>query len=138
MCNSPTDGMDRQTEMCLYSLPSVLATFQWCLECSFVYTHHCSRQRGGLGGAWQMCDILLLATARGCCDLSSQHVLQGEELVCTLLLKDYPQYSIAGWIYLSPHALVTAICLADSSAVPVPTVTMTGLWIRGHDFITCL
>lgn len=30
VCNSPADRMDRQTEICLYSLPSVLETFHWC------------------------------------------------------------------------------------------------------------
>lgn len=117
VCNSPADGMDRQTKMYLYSLPSVLAKFHWCksawgaLLCSPISVP-------GRVVAWEV--------PGRCVDVDPParwFVLPAraasEEPVCTLLLKDYPQCSTAGWIYLSSHALVTAICLADSFAVSI-------------------
>lgn len=68
--------MDRQTKTCLYSLPSVLATFHWCrsawgaLLCSPISVP-------GRVVAWEMPGR---CAASPCCDLSSQHVLQVRSL----------------------------------------------------------
>lgn len=138
--NSPADGMDRQTKMHLYSLPSVLVAFHWCksawsaLLCSpisvpgWVVACRCTAD------VWHP----PVRCSRGLLWFVLPARVAGVEPVCALVLKDYSQYSLAGWICLSSHALGTAIGLTDSFAVSGSTVTMRCLWIKSHDFVTCL